>query len=518
MAGFVPGYAAGGGGGGGGDITAVTAGAGLGGGGATGEVTLSNVLYPRFLTQQGAYLSGGSYENPALFSLRDASGTLISSAVSWDHVKEIRLSRRSAVWGEDPSDADVNNRAVDWRVLFDKVVGGREVVTIRIAVNEFGEIGAASYEILSATFTDNASDPNKEDYYTFRLSNAFKSRGQKGAGEGRAYNVTVGFDRRKIIGNQIRNVDSVGDLDPSQVYRVLVSNSDGALYQTDFANFVKLRDMKPKESDFWSGYDDDILNASVLDRTDGITVTSDTSGIPQNANAYASFDVIPTNTTVTVWLSTTQFSGSDVNDFNNPPPEQTIGVSDIGDVLYMHFNGKPANYIKFDVESGSVATMDSGDKAGIYFRATTTVVGTIASQREDLVAIRDTIPSTFWDGVEIPADVLVNEPWLLPDDVGTTYKDFADKDLTSAFTNVGGTLPANTKIEVEVKAMDGTDPLWRSIRPNINDIGTSGDWIAFKGGANGKRVDIKRSATAPYQLQARYQVISSAKIWIRTAV
>lgn len=363
-------------------------------------------LYPRFLAQQGAYVSGSSANANAEMLFADAQGNQLQSGGDFDTIKQIRLNRYSAEYNvvvDDPNVdlSDLDN--VDWQTLYDKVVGGLEVVVIRIQ-RQTDNNRAASYRVLSATA---AADKAK---YTFVLSKPFAVSGTLEAGSGFVYNVTVGFNRNTVYGSQIVNLDSVEDLDINQVYRILVSNSDGTLYQTDLANFVKTKDLNPKESDFWSAYISGALLASVIDKRWSMVITSDASGTPDNANAYQTLDAVPNNTTVTVFFATTQYGGSDVDDPDNQPPNKTIGTADIGDVLYMYFQGKPSRYIKFTVVSGSVSTLNTGNSAGVYFQATTSIPNALQSQFDDFVAIKDEIPSTFWDGVEIPWTAIVGEP------------------------------------------------------------------------------------------------------------
>lgn len=186
----------------------------------------------------------------------------------------------------------------------------------------------------------------------------------------------------------------------------------GAEFTKDIVDFVSSIKalFSPKESDFWSTYEDVLMSASITNKRYSLIVTSDTSGAPQDDNAYASFDVIPNNTTVTVFIAGTQFGSSDVDDPSNPPPNKTIGVSDIGSEIYIYFVGKPESYIKFTIQSNSITALGSGNAAGVYFRATTTVVGTIAAQFDNFIGVRDEIPTTFWNGIEIPWRVIVQEP------------------------------------------------------------------------------------------------------------
>ena len=105
-------------------------------------------------------------------------------------------------------------------------------------------------------------------------------------------------------------------------------------------------------------------------------------------------------------------------------------------------------------------------------------------------------------------------------DVGITYKKFATANLTNSFANVGGTIPAGTEVEVTMRVKNSeTRRNWRTIHFNIDDLGTDGnDWFSIWGGAHGQRVSLQRDSTAPYQLQAKQDVVSEGKIWVRIEV
>lgn len=193
------------------------------------QVSHIDALYPRQLAVQPAYVAGSTAASPATFRLNDSAGNEIQSTGSFNRVKQIVLSRYGAPSGQNPSAPGTDDRAIDAKELYDKTVARAEVVVIRIQ-QQGQTAAAASYRVLSATFTDNSDVQNAEDYYTFNLGDAFSVSGAMADGSGQIYNAVIGFNRNVIYAFQMVNMDSVSQLDKDDIHFVNVVNSDGTLY------------------------------------------------------------------------------------------------------------------------------------------------------------------------------------------------------------------------------------------------------------------------------------------------
>ena len=172
------------------------------------------------------------------------------------------------------------------------------------------------------------------------------------------------------------------------------------------AFFVSIAEIQPKESDFLTNFtNDNILNPSILDKRFNLTITSDASGPPIAANAYEYLSDIVAGAR-TVILSAQQWKDGN---FQRMVTLSTTDFDTTDEAIYLNLYEETNGYIKI-TPSGTPVSVGSGNGQYIYFAATVEVSGTITpggASEDDLVAVRDREPSTFWDKTSIPWRAIV---------------------------------------------------------------------------------------------------------------
>ena len=147
-------------------------------------------------------------------------------------------------------------------------------------------------------------------------------------------------------------------------------------------NLVKKTDLEGHENDFFGTNTNGFLGASVVDKRYTFTITTDESGVPQQANELNPYKLTAGERTLVV--AKTMWGKSDEND---PEPGKTLDISDFaaGKKIYL-YSQDPFNkddYFTLTCKAGATLA-GSGNGAYIYVPVTVTETGDVSS------------PSNWW--------------------------------------------------------------------------------------------------------------------------
>ena len=296
------------------------------------------------------------------------NNSLVQSG-SIDQVSHIYIADENSTFGENPADAATDLDAINTTRFFKDKLDNKG--TFKLLFNKQGTTEQIWVQVDHIEATEGG----------WICSDLFWWNSTNLAGVNDSWNIIAGTDA--------------------------VFSDDIIDFASKLSEYITLQEVQPKESDFISNFNNDILATDVTDKRYQMCFASTESGVPVAANLYGKLNEVEDGDR-TLIIAATQWKNTDFDE------NKALTADDfaVNEKVYFNYNGVNGWHKTF-TPSAAPVLVGAGNAQYYYVFGAVATSGTPAAQSDNTVSARDREPSTFWDKTEIPWTSIVGEPAFL---------------------------------------------------------------------------------------------------------